>query len=184
MDMESFGSGIFYKKDFYYDYENLKQKVMNECEKAIFFDEEDKEVSRKKMDKGGYFLVKKQSDIYKDISNLNIFTKNKLENFFNKKYKSQWENTEYIGAIGLYPTGGFSDDHTDKIHNSQDHYSYSVVFYLNDNYKGGSLFFPEKNIRIFPEKNSAVFLPSDLIHRSEKILFGEKIIIPTFFKEN
>ena len=41
---------------------------------------------------------------------------------------------------------------------------YSAIFYLNDDYEGGEINFPNFDLTIKPEKGSAVFFPSGLEH--------------------
>lgn len=181
--MQHLGSGIYYLENFFDFHQELKEKVKIECNNTTFIDYENAEIPRGVMNKSGYFLIKENSSLCYLIKKLNLQIKSNIESFLNKKFISQWENTEYFGVIGRYPIGGSLPDHADKVYLSDQYYSYSSVYYINDHYEGGRLFFPEEDIGINPKENSVVFLPSHLIHRSEQITKGEKIVSPTFFKE-
>jgi hypothetical protein len=43
--------------------------------------------------------------------------------------------------------------------------SYGLVYYLNDDYVGGEIFYPELNLEIKPEANSLVIHPATLKYR-------------------
>lgn len=181
--MQHLGDGIYYLENFFSSHKELKKKTEIECNRATFLDYENNEIPYGVMSKSGYFLIKKESPLHDLIIELNSKIQICIESFLGKKFISQWENTEHVGVIGRYPVSGSLPDHADKIYLSDEYYSYSSVFYINGSYKGGRLFFPEKNIGINPKENSVVFLPSHFIHRSEEIISGEKIVSPTFFKE-
>lgn len=181
--MQHLGDGIYYLQNFFPLHKELKEKVKAECNIAEFIDYENNKIPNDTVNKTGYFLIKKQSSLYDLISELNSKIESKIESFFNKKFISQWKNTENVGVISRYAIGGFLSDHADRVHLSGEYYSYSCVYYINESYKGGRLFFPEKNIGINPKENSIVFLPSHLVHRSEEVIDGEKIVSATFFKE-
>jgi hypothetical protein len=181
--VQHLGDEIFYLENFFSQHKNLKEKVEIECNRVAFLDYENNEIPYGVMNKSGYFLIKKESPLHDLILELNFKIQLEIEIILNKKLISQWQNTEHVGVIGRYPTGGSLPDHADKVHLQDEYYYYSSVYYLNNNYKGGKLFFPEKNISVEPKENSVVFLPSHFIHRSEEIISGEKIVSPTFFKE-
>ena len=181
--MQHLGEGIYYVENFFPLHKKLKEKIEIECNKVVFLDYESKEIPYGIMNKSGYFLIKKDSPLHDLVLELNLKIQLEIELFLNKKYISQWKNTENVGVVGRCPTGESLADHADKVHLSDEYYSYSSVYYLNGDYEGGKLFFPEKNIGIKPKENSVVFLPSHFIHRAEEVVSGVKIALPTFFKE-
>jgi hypothetical protein len=64
--------------------------------------------------------------------------------------------------------------------------SISMVFYLNDDYEGGEIEFPNQQIKIKPEAGSLIIFPSyqPYIHDPKPVLSGTKYMIPLFwFKE-
>ena len=56
---------------------------------------------------------------------------------------------------------------------------YTVVVYMNDNYEGGELSFPNHNITIKPTAGSIAIYPSGdpFLHESKNIIKGNKILI-------
>ena len=58
----------------------------------------------------------------------------------------------------------------------------SVLIYLNDDYKGGDLFFPDLKIRIKPEPGMLVCFPSThhYVHGVEPVTEGERFAIVTW----
>jgi predicted 2-oxoglutarate/Fe(II)-dependent dioxygenase YbiX len=59
----------------------------------------------------------------------------------------------------------------------------TAILYLNDDYEGGDLYFPEQEIRLKPKAGSIVFFPSvqPFYHQSFKITKGYKYIVPLFW---
>jgi alkylated DNA repair dioxygenase AlkB len=58
----------------------------------------------------------------------------------------------------------------------------SIVLYLNDDYVGGDLAFPEQDIKIKPEAGSLVIFPSvkPYFHASTPLVSGNKYMCPAF----
>jgi len=90
-------------------------------------------------------------------------------------------------SIRKYNTGSDMGAHVD----SEDptdikHPVISGVFYLNDDYEGGEINFPNQDISIKPEAGSLLIFPSErpFFHHPTKIVNGNKYMIPLFlFKE-
>jgi hypothetical protein len=62
----------------------------------------------------------------------------------------------------------------------------SLVFYLNDNYEGGEIKFPNQNISLKPKAGSIVIFPSTdpYYHDARPATNGTKYMIPLFFHRN
>lgn len=60
----------------------------------------------------------------------------------------------------------------------------SGLWYLNDDYKGGELYFPYFDLTIKPKKNSLILFPSNFcfVHSSLPITEGTKYAIVSWFK--
>ena len=181
--MRHLGDGIYYLENFFPLHKKLKEEVEIECNKVAITDFSNNRIPDDAIDKSGYFLIKKESHLHDLVLELNSKIQSKIESFLDKKFVSQWQNTENTGVISRYTTGGSLPMHTDRVHSSGEHYYYSCVYYINENYKGGRLFFPEQDIGINPKENSIVFLPSHYMHKSEEVTNGEKMVSVTFFSE-
>ena len=95
-------------------------------------------------------------------------------------------------AIVRWLPGQFQKPHADKeLHDKNNegqpndfpHYDIASLFYLNDDYKGGELYFPLQNIKIKPVPGTAYFFPGDrnYIHGVTEIISGIRYVIPFFW---
>lgn len=79
-----------------------------------------------------------------------------------------------------YVSGGELPPHQDIGVSSR---SLSVLSYLNDDYEGGEISFPQSNITLKPKAGSIVFFPSNFIyvHTIAKMKNGVRYAIPSWF---
>jgi hypothetical protein len=63
-------------------------------------------------------------------------------------------------------------------------YDINALFYLNDNYEGGELFYPNQGLKIKPTRGMAVFHPGDInyLHGVTSVLSGVRWVIPSFYR--
>lgn len=91
------------------------------------------------------------------------------------------EPLEYISRnyfLRKYHVGGSIGPHIDKnINNPRNTMDWSVLFYLNDDYTGGEISFPDLDLRIKPSKGSAIIFPCTAVHIAEPVTDGEKYYI-------
>jgi hypothetical protein len=93
----------------------------------------------------------------------------KLPDYFSiRKYNSLADMGKHVDA----------EDPTDKAHPVV-----SGVLYLNDQYEGGEIYFPEQNIKIKPEAGSLVMFPSyrPYFHHPLPVTSGNKYMVPFFW---
>jgi hypothetical protein len=59
---------------------------------------------------------------------------------------------------------------------------YAALLYLNEDYQGGEIYFPEYELKIKPEKNELIFFPGTeyYMHGVEEIKFGNRLVIQNF----
>jgi predicted 2-oxoglutarate/Fe(II)-dependent dioxygenase YbiX len=86
-------------------------------------------------------------------------------------------------SISKYFEGKLMGPHVDA-HNDDPTKTISCVLYLNDNYEGGELNFPNHNITIKPEAGSLVIFPSKYLHESKIIKSGVKYMAPGFWNKH
>jgi len=62
-------------------------------------------------------------------------------------------------------------------------YDIAGLFYLNNDYEGGELYFPNQDVSFKPKAGSAYFFPGDMnyIHGVSEIKSGIRYVIPFFF---
>jgi len=56
----------------------------------------------------------------------------------------------------------------------------TILFYINDNYNGGEIVFPEENISIKPKANSVIIFPSNKVHAVSEVLDGKRYMTQTY----
>jgi Rps23 Pro-64 3,4-dihydroxylase Tpa1-like proline 4-hydroxylase len=85
-------------------------------------------------------------------------------------------------SISKYFSGTFMGPHTDSSPQPTTE-NISAVLYLNDDYDGGDLNFPEQGVKIKPKAGSLVVFPSvpPFYHESLLITSGTKYLSPAFW---
>tara|TARA_B100001113_G_scaffold25429_1_gene18504 strand:+ start:3520 stop:4155 length:636 start_codon:yes stop_codon:yes gene_type:complete len=104
-------------------------------------------------------------------------------NYVVPKYKCEFKSYEPVQFLG-YPPGGHY-----KAHNDGEKFNYetrqweplmerdvSFLFYLNDQYGGGELEFPELGLTIKPKKGMMIAFPSykDFVHKVHPVTWGHR----------
>lgn len=95
-------------------------------------------------------------------------------------------------ALVRWLPGQLQQPHADKeLHIGDDagkpndfpYYDLAGLFYLNDDYEGGELYFPKQGIQFKPKKGAAYFFPGDLqyIHGVTEITSGIRYVSPFFW---
>jgi hypothetical protein len=109
-----------------------------------------------------------------------------VEKHFNVEIKPTTE------TIVRWLPGQLQNPHADKelheepnvgVPNDFPYYDLSSLFYLNDDYEGGELYFPLQNIKFKPKRGSAYFFPGDrnYIHGVTEIKSGIRYTCPFFW---
>lgn len=95
-------------------------------------------------------------------------------------------------AIARWLPGHIQLPHADKeLHDGPDkgkpnnfpYYDIGALYYINDDYSGGEIYFPKQNIEFKPKAGSACFFPGDLnyIHGVREIKSGVRYTSPAFW---
>lgn len=91
-------------------------------------------------------------------------------------------------AIVRWLPGQFQLPHADKeLHDGTPNdfpwYDLAGLFYLNDDYEGGELYFPNQGIEFKPKPGAAYFFPGDknYIHGVREITSGIRYVVPFFW---
>ena len=99
---------------------------------------------------------------------------------FNKIDQSEINlDLNYI-SLNRYDSGKGMGHHYDG-QDGDSNLRYSFVVYLNDDYEGGEISFPNQNVTIKPKAGSLVMFPSQqpYIHESKPVLSGVKYMYTT-----
>lgn len=90
------------------------------------------------------------------------------------------KSTEGLLSILKYGKTGYLPEHQDQGVSSR---VLSTVAYLNDNYSGGEIEFPQVGITIKPEAGSIIFFPSNFVftHTVKEIKDGYRYSVPQWY---
>jgi hypothetical protein len=91
-----------------------------------------------------------------------------------------------IGGIHRITTGNCMGAHIDKNCNSfyKEKIVYGCVMYLNDNYSGGEINYPELKITIKPTIGSLMIHKAEHLHEILKVKSGTRYMLTTFVHGN
>jgi len=134
----------------------------------------------------GRSLDKEDPEISRVILKLVERLKVEVDNFFSVDAKPT------SPAIVRWFPGQLQMPHADKeLHEGENAgkpndfpwYDIAGLFYLNEDYEGGELYFPNQKIQFKPKQASAYFFPGDMnyIHGVTKIDSGIRYVIPFFW---
>lgn len=93
---------------------------------------------------------------------------------------------DYLGLV-KWEVGDIQHPHADGEEVDRKHQfhwrNFGCVFYLNDNYEGGEIYFPNQNIEIKPKPNTLVFFPGTLeyLHGVNPITNGIRYTLTSFW---
>lgn len=117
-----------------------------------------------------------------------------LINSIHTKIKSDYKITDeiYPDYLGLvkWELGDFQHPHADGEEIGKPHIyhwrNFGCVYYLNDDYNGGEIYFPNQNIKIKPKPNTLVFFPGTLefLHGVHPITNGIRYTLTSFWTYN
>jgi predicted 2-oxoglutarate/Fe(II)-dependent dioxygenase YbiX len=99
---------------------------------------------------------------------------------FVKKYSNKFIDQKdlYVteNLVAIYEKGSFMETHVDVEDESE---IISTVIYLNDEYEGGELFFPEIDggYSYKPNKHELVYFPTPYLHGVNTVTHGKRYII-------
>jgi hypothetical protein len=127
--------------------------------------------------------IKQQNlDCYNLLEEIRERWKEHVSKFYNV------EITTYQNPICSWPVGNSQKPHADKewedgSPGEQNYYDIGSVIYLNDDYEGGEIYWPQHDIKIKPKARSATAFPGDLffLHGVNTIQKIERYSIPIFW---
>lgn len=108
-----------------------------------------------------------------------------------KKIKTDFNITDeiYPDYLGLvrWRLGDMQHPHADGENENGNHpyhwRQFGCVYYLNDDYDGGEIYFPNQNIEIKPKPNTLVFFPGNMefLHGVKPITKGVRYTLTSFW---
>lgn len=154
--------------------------MWNKCDDPVLEEWKDKTC-------GADILMENHPDAYKVLERYARKALAEMEKFYkcNLKYR---EPSLVRWRAGMHIPGPHADkqniDGTVKI--GFEDWDVSAIIYLNDDYDGGELVFPQHGIKIKPSKGSLVFFPGDdrYIHYVNNVDSGVRWTVPMFYTFN
>lgn len=155
--------------------------------------EYDKEME-KTAEEQGYVTQEEKEYFFNNINKKNLFWKNKILTIkntemclaINDRFFDIWKAKDY--ELGFpekiqrqYVNGEPLKVHYDAVHNNK--VLEAVVIYINDNYEGGELVFPQHNLSIKPKAGTMITFPgtSDYEHGTNVVTAGsDRFVIAVF----
>lgn len=92
----------------------------------------------------------------------------------------------YIRVVSRFGIGDHMPVHSDRgPHKSNNRIIHGLVIYLNENYSGGELYYPHKDIKIKPKSRSLIIHPGteEYSHGVNEVLEGTRYAITLFTHE-
>lgn len=139
-----------------------------------------------------YVFGQKKDFLYSNITTSSEDTAHIFNSIHSSIATAQQIYTEKTGVklkghqpmcINKYFTGKMMGPHVDGDEGSDSNPFISAVLYINDDYEGGELEFPNQEIKIKPSAGSIVMFPSTqpFVHNPKEVISGEKIMCPAFW---
>ncbi len=186
-----FKNAILNPQQIIIDLENLNEKVVKN---NLSWNQTKAQPWRSWEDNGHFFClqkdlfpinqINKKDFFYNELSNLAERLFPPLDIFMNK-YKEIYpfltlRSRDDIMRVLKYENSGFLPAHTDQGVSTR---TLSVLVYLNDNYEGGNITFPNSKVSLKPEAGSMIFFPSNFlyVHQIEPITNGIKYSLPNWY---
>lgn len=114
---------------------------------------------------------------------------NNVANFDHELSKVFYKRLEdiFYGAKGINPLllmhrfepGNFIGDHLDNMEKAS--ISFGVVIYINDDYEGGEIVYPELDLQIKPKARSLGIHPGNLLHHTNPVIGNKTRYMVTSF---
>jgi hypothetical protein len=127
--------------------------------------------------------VGKDSEVASALSTLKTAADNAI-NLCLRDYEKSYGYFDLEGegwALLKYEVGDFFKVHTDasRAYPRQ----VSTVYYINDDYTGGEIFFPYINVEVKPKKDEFLVFPSTNLfsHYAKEVVSGTKYSMPNWF---
>jgi hypothetical protein len=146
------------------DEERLRLMEILKVKKTLPFKDNPEVMVSSLMNNETYQAIKKYSEICLDIHR-------KINN------TDQIYTTE--GFLSHWPSGSFAGEHVDN-HSGYEFLTNSSVIYLNDDYEGGEIYFPELGLEYSPRAGDGIFFPCDsprFVHGVKRITSGDRYTI-------
>jgi hypothetical protein len=133
------------------------------------------------------FFSEKNNELLQSFCELNKKFEKDIIDIFTPKEKIYSELMSFARTFEQADQVPHSDSTGNEgENNGTSHRSFSALLYLNDNFDGGELWFPNQNFLFKPKANTAVFFPStfEYLHGVKSLNKGIRYTVTTFWTHN
>ncbi len=126
----------------------------------------------------------KDKKIKKDLNSVNKFVENFCKNQYAQLVESEFKLTTWIREpeLIIWNTGTCLPKHIDGPERiAKPDITLGALIYLNDDYEGGEIGFPEYDIIIKPKFGELVIFPCHFLHEVKEVINGERCTLPLFY---
>lgn len=153
----------------------IDQSMVDELNALIRSDYDDfyvKEVASKSVESRTFVFDEKYNHIIQHIYDK---SSEALHKYYDTESEFKWQN-----RINHFYPGKFFPLHVDNMFESE--VTHGCVFYINDEYEGGEIYYPELGIEIKPPANSFIMHPvlPDHIHGVKMVTSGDRFTVSYF----
>jgi hypothetical protein len=161
------------------DLEHLIEAYSKSSNKYFIFDEDNL--------KGENFWRDKNTSVY-DIDGLDEGLVARLENAVKEAFKLYLSETKAekpmydmtsFATIHKWVEGASMGVHCDSS-DGNDQIKYGFVYYLNEDYVGGQIYYPEYDLELQPTKGLLVLHPGDIEHGVNEVISGVRLNMTAF----
>ena len=166
------------------DFKIFDNMISNELNKDIF-----QFITNKNFINQPYFLKNKNQDVLDLKKRNSYYIHLDDKNITHKLLKILKENINqdaiFTNKIKIikYEKDGHFIKHRDLIQNKEKNKSYTLILYLNENYKQGNTILYDEEIKrkfVIPViKNRILLFKPDILHKGSRVKEGEKLILTT-----
>jgi predicted 2-oxoglutarate/Fe(II)-dependent dioxygenase YbiX len=126
----------------------------------------------------------KDKKIKEDLESVNKFVENFCKTQYAQLVESEFKLTTWVREPELivWNTGTSLSGHIDGLERiEKPDITIGALIYLNDNYEGGEINFPEYDIIIKPKFGELVIFPCHFLHEVKEVIKGERYTLPLFY---
>jgi predicted 2-oxoglutarate/Fe(II)-dependent dioxygenase YbiX len=126
-----------------------------------------------------------RTEVFNVISKLHDMTKNEINNHFNVEGELHSDQIQFQRTFPQPDAPPHSDStDNDGNYNGTSHRKFSSLLYLNDQFTGGNLWFPNQNVEVEPKPNKLILFPStfEYMHGVKAVTSGVRYSILEFWE--
>lgn len=173
MKLTKLGNQVWELSDFLSEFElSSLLSVAQGADESLWHSEEVPEYWRGKVLMAVH-IFREDEKLYDFLSNLD----KKVEKIF-----SNAKSVLSISSVIRYLPGRGMGVHMDNVEDHDKDNVFGLVIYLNDDYEGGEIYYPDIDLEVKPKKNSVLIHYAGLSHGVRQVTSGTRYVVTSFVK--